>query len=423
MPHSTDTFERIWAALDCDKLAALLAELDPRPHGSYVALRCPSCEKRTAYIYPSQDGRAPRLHCNRANNCAFDQTLWDYVKARRQGDGAAAFRELAGRADVPVNGDSRRGAMDPARMRRFTLSKQPTPTAELSESRDDMQQRCDAAFPGSPAESWALKRGVPADQVQRFGFGYSNAKGKHWLTYPFCDRSGRIVAVEGRLLPEQDAEGQDRWCFGPKGTGAFMPRGAFDPDGLHLCEGVFDAVALHSVGANAIAVGGKGCGTWLQQAAAFRKVWLCSDADDAGDKAAATWGKLLAAKGAGAVRLRPPDEGKDWGDYLRESGPERVRSAFLAAGGQLPAGSTTGELTGCKLLDAKALGERVLLVLDEAARIPARYAGLVPYTRAEVPFLAGADADHLRFVHHVKKTWPGAFVVSSVARVRDEVAA
>jgi len=27
MPHSTDTFERIWAALDCDKLAALLAEL------------------------------------------------------------------------------------------------------------------------------------------------------------------------------------------------------------------------------------------------------------------------------------------------------------------------------------------------------------------------------------------------------------
>ena len=112
-----------------------------------------------------------------------------------------------------------------------------------------------------------------------------------------------------------------------------MPRGEFDPDRLCLCEGVFDVLALHCLGANAIAVGGKGCGAWLQDAVSFRKVWFCSDADDGGDEAAAGWAKTLASKGCVTVRLRPPDEGKDWGDYLK-GGLERLASAFVRVGGE-----------------------------------------------------------------------------------------
>ena len=42
---------------------------------------CPNCDKPKAYIYFNQGTRT--IHCNRENNCNFNEDLWDYIVIKR----------------------------------------------------------------------------------------------------------------------------------------------------------------------------------------------------------------------------------------------------------------------------------------------------------------------------------------------------
>ncbi len=65
----------------------------------------------------------------------------------------------------------------------------------------------------------------------------------------------------------------------------------------------------------ALALVGTAAPAWLPQAAAFRRVVVALDADDAGDRAATGLTDALASFARSIERLRPP-AGKDWNDAL-----------------------------------------------------------------------------------------------------------
>jgi hypothetical protein len=156
------------------------------------------------------------------------------------------------------------------------------------------------------------QRGAHISQLpQDMGFGYEDGR----LSYPIRNRDGHIVAIERRAL-SADIFPKCLCDKSPKGAGVFFIGETFRKREIHICEGVMDCVALTTLGFNAIALCGGGLPGWLVKACAFQTVTLAFDADKAGDETASRWTAALEARGAQVHRLRPPDEGKDWGDYL-----------------------------------------------------------------------------------------------------------
>lgn len=336
-----DVFPQIWAAMTTDRLLPLLGALHPKPHGRSLSLTCPACGKAEAYIYEPKDGKGPKIHCNRRNNCSYDEPLWEYVKGLHGGDGKEALAALAGAAGVRLEGGlpPSRGLTRRAPDRsRFAVSPpvaEATPVA-VPDGLDAKQAAYRAALAGSAAEAFLSARGLTLAEAAWMGFGFCEAwpaDGAARLTYPLSDRAGRIVAIEGRRLDTQGEAGKHFRCRcdGPKGAGVFVP-GVLSLDDLYLCEGPLDAACLAGLGVDAVAICGTTAPAWLLRALAFRRVWAAFDADEAGDGAARKAAQSLAGHGAVIRRLRPPQEGADWGDYLTRPLAGR-RAAFWEARG------------------------------------------------------------------------------------------
>ncbi len=454
-----EAYTRLWEGLDLPRLEALLPERNPRPSrtGRYLMVTCPQCGLREAWLYPAKEGKGPKLHCNRKNQCGWEQRLWDYCLERNRGDKRATYRELAQAAGVPVED---RPASGPQARRRKPLKPllppvpagtQITPDTLLSERQAQYQQ----AFMGSPAAAYAARRGVSPERAEAAGLGYA----VHWLgwggerlTYPLHDAKGQLVGIEGRNLEPHKNVRFD----GQKGAGVFWAGPERSFEGLHLVEGPFDALALREIGVNAVAVCGTACPEWFLKRLAFRKVWLAFDADAAGDKAD-TYAAELARYGTTAYRLRPPDEGRDWGDYLQAGGKEAVREAYLRAGGSLPEAMDAKPADACRFcgaeverysadgqpscescqdrdpeavglvatvaavrqrlagpgwvaIESKTLVETVLFVRDRKAEVPDRWQKAVRYTLDELGELRGKDPEGLKLVHEVKRVMGGEIV-------------
>ncbi len=342
-----DVFPQIWAAMTTDRLMSLLGALHPKPHGRSLSLTCPACGKAEAYIYEPKDGKGPKIHCNRRNNCSYDEPLWEYVKGLHGGDGKEALAALAGAAGVRLEGVRLEGGPPLSRgltrrapdRSRFAVA---PPVAEAAvavpDGLDAKQAAYCAALAGSAAEAFLSARGLTLAEAARMGFGFCAAwphyrpdwpmEGRARLTYPLTDRQGYLVAIEGRALSEVKPKSL---CDGPKGAGVFVP-GVLSLDDLYLCEGPLDAACLAGLGVDAVAICGTTAPAWLLRALAFRRVWAAFDADEAGDGAARKAAQSLAGHGAAIRRLRPPQEGADWGDYLTRPLAGR-RAAFWEARG------------------------------------------------------------------------------------------
>jgi|SRR5579871_1268730 len=391
MNATFDFFPQLWSALTLPTIAALLPELDPHPHGErYLSLTCPACRQREAFLY-APTGKGPHIQCNRKNRCQFDQTLFDYLKTRERGDGAAALRLLAEAAGMPLLGTrpTRQERVRQGLRHRFLVP--PLPVAEVPaeavpEDSEALNARWQAALPGSPAEAYLNSRGVfyRDTETWRYGFGYCArwpGEGRARLSYPLTDRTGRVVALAGRLLPGQ--EGPKCMVYGP-GGGIYVPYPRpFRPEALTVVEGPLDAVALAHIGVNALAINGTAAPEWLLRACAFREVYVALDADTAGDQASERLAGHLAGKGAIARRVRPPEAGRDWGDYLQEGGMDAVLDAYLEASerGQIlrvEAGSATAlslpkPVSVSPLPDEKALDAGVLLQATPSQQECARH--------------------------------------------------
>ena len=212
----------------------------------------------------------------------------------------------------------------------------------LSENYVEKFKSYQTVFAGSAAEKYLENRVIPAEISNKANCGYA-ANWEHWekregkwllagvdkrVVFPIYDQTGELVAIHGRAIEENHFH-SSKITKGDKSLGVFPAQ----PDALKskivaICEGAVDALALAACGVSAVAMTGTTAPDWLFKKLAFRFVLLATDADEAGDKAAAKLKIELEPRGAKTFRLRPRNE-KDWAEVLEKIGVEKL-SGFLA---------------------------------------------------------------------------------------------
>lgn len=216
---------------------------------------------------------------------------------------------------------------------------EPAKTENLAEK----MKKYRAEFLHSPAEIYLAGRGIPTDAAIRAGCGYAGAwehwekSGEKWIlkgtdrrvVFPVFDREGNLAAMHGRAIDGNHLNSA-KLTRGDKSLGLFYSQAeALDGKIAAICEGACDALALAACGIPAVSMTGTTPPDWFYKKMAFRRVLIATDADEAGDKAAAKLRIELSARGAKVIRLRPKS-GKDWGEVLEAVGAENL-SRYLAA--------------------------------------------------------------------------------------------
>lgn len=173
---------------------------------------------------------------------------------------------------------------------------------------------------GSPGERYLVKRGIPLAVAARADVRYScDFYGRPAVLFPVLDRAGKVVAVQGRYIDGRD-DPKVRTA-GQKRLGVFATVNAVN-GALAICEAPIDALSLAACGMPAIAVLGTTWPHWLPVVMAFRRVFLATDADRAGDEAAAALTAQLSSLGARCERLR--SQRKDWNEDFLALGKDTV---------------------------------------------------------------------------------------------------
>lgn len=233
------------------------------------------------------------------------------------------------------------------------------------------------------------KRGLKPETIKKFGLGVApnrwNALKNHMLAlgfneremikasllsekngrtfdffmnrvmFPIFDLRGNVIGFSGRTL-DPDPKGMK--YLNTKETSVykksktifamnFAKNQAVVEKSLILCEGNLDVITLHQAGFDtAVAT----CGTAITPEHArlisqyCNEVYLCYDADSAGQKATGNAISLLAAAGVTAKVIKITADGvKDVDDYIKKYGPERFK--LLIDGSE---GAIIYELNKCK---------------------------------------------------------------------------
>lgn len=173
------------------------------------------------------------------------------------------------------------------------------------------------------------ERGMSVETASAAGTRYSsNFLGRPAVVFPLRDRQGKLVGAQGRYVDGRDQP--KARTLGDKRSGLFLTDGALDATMpvLLVTEAPLDALSLAQVGYPAVAVCGTEPPTWFHRLAAFRRVLLAFDADEAGDRAASKIAPLLTSFGARCERLRP-EGAKDWNELLQREGRDALAD-FLA---------------------------------------------------------------------------------------------
>lgn len=175
------------------------------------------------------------------------------------------------------------------------------------------------------------------------------------VMFPIFDLRGNVIAFSGRTL-EADPKGgkyvnsketplykKSRTLFALN----FAKNTSVKTKRLILCEGNVDVISLHQAGFDeAVAT----CGTAITAEHArlmsqyCDDVYICYDADEAGQKATKAAIQILSAAGLNTKVVRVSGNGvKDVDDYLKKFGPDHFK--VLLSGSE---GATDYELAGAK---------------------------------------------------------------------------
>ena len=222
------------------------------------------------------------------------------------------------------------------------LDEQPTAAEQKSENWLEKMRSFQAVFAESAAEKYLEKRGIPPEISRAANCGYA-ANWEHWekregkwlligvdkrVVFPICDKQGGMIAIHGRAI-EENYFASPKITKGDKSLGVFLAQ----PDALTgkitaICEGAVDALALAACGVAAVAMTGTTAPDWLFKKLAFRACLLATDADEAGDKAAAKLKFELEMRAAKTFRLRPRGN-KDWAEIIEKRGLEKLTEYFV----------------------------------------------------------------------------------------------
>jgi DNA-directed RNA polymerase subunit RPC12/RpoP len=213
--------------------------------------------------------------------------------------------------------------------RAFSVEPTPQPTQEIeSDCEAKLSQVLKDAVPvfGTAGAKYIEKRGIPIELASPANVLFStDFYGRPAVLFPMHNRDGELVAFNGRFTDGKESKGKLKTqSVGKKSFGLFATHGALESEIITVCEGVFDALSLHLCGLPAVAIVGTSFPEWLSSALAFQKVFVATDADESGDKAAESLVNVLRSRGARAVRMRP-EGAKDWNDVLLNNGADALR--------------------------------------------------------------------------------------------------
>ena len=249
--------------------------------------------------------RRERLHALLDRTCAyFERVLWESAEA------APAREYLAARG------------LEEAMLREFRVGYAPS----------GWQRVLDGARRGGFSEAELLATDIVLRSSERPGV---YARFRRRITFPLCDRRGRVLGFGARAMGEQQGpkylNSRDGELY-HKGRHLFathLARGAAARAGaVVLCEGYTDVIAAHQAGVRNC-VGLMGTALTEEQIGELGRlaptVVLALDADGAGLEA-----MLKAARAAASARIElrvaPLPPGADPADVLERDGPEAVRT-------------------------------------------------------------------------------------------------
>ena len=177
---------------------------------------------------------------------------------------------------------------------------------------------------GTPGAEYLRRRGIPARLAEASGVRFYSAwYGRPALLFPIQNEAGELIAVSGRFIDRRKCPKTQ--TAGRKSCGVFSTPGALTAEIVSVVEGEIDALSLALYGLPSVAMIGTSWASWLPQALAAKQVLIATDADAAGDDAAARLICALAAFDSPMRRLRPAG-GKDWNDVLLRLGCDRMQS-------------------------------------------------------------------------------------------------
>lgn len=240
----------------------------------------------------------------------------------------------------------RRDSRTTAARRAFSLTPSPpsAPRPAPTTSTSTWRKRLTDVEPlvGTPAAEYLRSRGLEElAAAEQAGVGYVEVW-RHWrkdggswellgtsrrVVFPLVDRQGETVAISARAIdavflePMVDTRGE-------RSAGVFATPGALDDRVLIIVEAPIDALTLHEAGFPSIALCGTSWPDWLPLAAAFKTVFLATDADGAGDRAALALERALSF-GSRCYRLRPFVT-KDWNEELQRLGADQLHADVVA---------------------------------------------------------------------------------------------
>ena len=333
---------------------------------SYVTLKragnnqkglCPFHSERTPSftVYPQTQS----YYCF---GCGAGGNAIDFLMRIENLDFRSAVEQLAERVGVSLPGwDEKPGEREVGVSRKRVLA------MNLEAARFYRAMLFDEQI-GSAGRAYFIERGLSGSTVKHFGLGYAPPYGNRTMAhlkslgfteeeirtayfcgksergyydyfrgrvmFPIIDVTGSVIAFGGRVLDDTKPKylnTSDTPAF-KKSRNLFALNYAKDhaEDGLVLCEGYMDVIALHAAGfQNAVAT--LGTAITSEQARLMKKytnkVMISYDSDEAGQKAAERAIRLLEEAGLEAKVIRIPDA-KDPDEYIKKFGAEKFRQVL-----------------------------------------------------------------------------------------------
>nr|MBE6545598.1 DNA primase [Oscillospiraceae bacterium] len=352
---SKETIEQVLMRNDIETLIGSYVSL--KRAGSNLKGLCPFHSEKTPSftVYPADNS----FYCF---GCGAGGDAITFIRKRENLDYPDAVEFLAQRAGITIVRDERDQLARAPKFDRARMFKMNVDAAKYF-------NRC--LFSDNPDAKAALsyfieKRGLSVATIKHFGLGFApnsfdsfskymlskgysfeeleagflcgkSDKGRYYdafrnrIMFPIIDVSGNVIAFGGRVMDDSKPKyknSSDTPVF-KKSRNLFALNFARHhcSESIILCEGYMDVIALHSAGfENAVAT--LGTAITSEQARIMsrytKKVIICYDSDEAGQKAAMRAVKMLTDVGLDVTILKVPGA-KDPDEYIKANGADKFR--------------------------------------------------------------------------------------------------
>lgn len=350
---SKETIEQVLMRTDIETLIGSYISL--KRAGSNLKGLCPFHSEKTPSftVYPADNS----FYCF---GCGAGGDAITFIRKRENLDYPDAVEFLANRAGITIIRDDNDRLRQAPKFERARMFKMNVDAAKYF-------NRC--LFSDHPDAKAALsyftdKRGLSPATIKHFGLGFApnsfdafskymlakgysfeeleagflcgkSDKGRYYdafrnrIMFPIIDVSGNVIAFGGRVMDDSKPKyknSSDTPVF-KKSRNLFALNFARHvcQEAIILCEGYMDVIALHSAGfENAVAT--LGTAITSEQARMLsrytKKVIICYDSDEAGQKAAMRAVKLLSEVGLDVTILKVTGA-KDPDEYIKKFGREK----------------------------------------------------------------------------------------------------